>query len=377
MGEIYDAIVLGLGGVGSAAAYHLARGGARVLGLEQHGLVHDQGSSHGHSRVIRKAYFEHPDYVPLLVRAYALWGALEREAGTRLYHPCGVLQVGPEDGVVVPGVRASAAQHGLPLEVMTPEAAAARFPGFVVPEGHTALLELDAGVLRVEAAVRAHLDAAAASGATLVPHAPVTGLAVADAQVRVSWPGGEARARHLVVCTGAFDEVLARLGLALPVRPLGKTMFWYPPAPEHALEAGCPAFLFESAHGVHYGLPAFEGEGVKVAQHHGGEVLDAPDAARRPVPPEEAAAVEAFRRRALPGSGQGVLRTSRCMYAMTPDGHFIVDRHPAHPRVQVAVGLSGHGFKLTPTLGQALAERVLRGETALPIGLFGLQRFGG
>jgi len=378
MGGIHDAIVIGLGGVGSAAVYHLARGGARVLGLEQHALVHALGSSHGHSRVIRKAYFEHPDYVPLLRRAYALWGTLEREVGERLYHPCGVLQVGPADGVVVQGVLQSAAEHGLPVEDLDPQEAMARFGGFVVPEGHRAVLETDAGVLRVEAAVQAHLEAARAAGAELVAGVEVQAVDVDADGVRVRWAGGEARARHLAVCTGAFGGVLAALGLTLPVRPLGKTMFWYPSAPEYDLDAGCPAFLFEHPeHGVFYGLPAFEGHGVKVAQHSGGEVLDAPDAAQRPVPAEEAAAVQAFLQRSLPKAGQGVLQTVRCMYAMTPDGHFIVDHHPRHPHVQVAVGLSGHGFKLAPALGQAVADRVLRGVTDLPVGFLGLQRLGG
>ena len=376
MGQIYDAVVLGLGGVGSAAAYHLARGGARVLGLDQHPLVHALGSSHGHSRVIRKAYFEHPDYVPLLARAYALWGALEREVGVRLYYETGVLQVGPEDGEVVPGVLRSAAEHGLEVDAWSAEEAARRFPGFAFPEGHRVLLEREAGVLRVEAAVRAHLDAAVAAGAELVAPAEVSALDVDADGVRVALTGGEVRARHLVVCTGAFDAALRMVGLTLPIRPIGKTMFWYPPGPAHHLDAGCPAFLFEGAHGVFYGLPAFEGQGLKVAQHSGGEPLDAPDAARRPVPAEERAAVQAFLRRSLPGAGAQELGAARCMYAMTPDGHFIVDRHPRHPHVQVAVGLSGHGFKLTPALGQALADRVLRGETPLRVGFLGLQRFG-
>ena len=147
---IYDVIVIGCGGVGSATLWQLASRGARVLGIDPYAPGHDRGSSHGDTRVIRQAYFEHPDYVPLLRRAYALWSDLEQQAGRRLYHETGVLEIGPPNGEVVPGVLTSARVHGLEVESLTADEVAQRFPGCAVPDGDVAVFEKRGGFLRVE-----------------------------------------------------------------------------------------------------------------------------------------------------------------------------------------------------------------------------------
>src|SRR5262245_10969008 len=163
----YDAIVIGTGGVGSAAALHLAQRGCRVLGLDRFPGGHDRGSSHGHTRIIRMAYFEHPDYVPLLRRSYELWTELEQLREKQLYYPVGLLEVGPPDGIVIPGVFASARQHGLAIDEVDHVTLRERFPGFLLPEGCQAVFESNAGFLLVEECVLAHLDQAIQNGAEL------------------------------------------------------------------------------------------------------------------------------------------------------------------------------------------------------------------
>lgn len=370
---MYDAIVVGLGGVGSAALYHLARQGARVLGLDQHPPDHHKGSSHGHSRVIRRAYFEHPDYVPLLNRAYEHWAALSALSQQELLLPVGVLQVGPPEGEVMQGVLQSAQTHGLAVEQLTGAQVQDRFPGFIVPAHHEAVLEKQAGVLRVETCVQVMLQAALDAGAVAQRPAEVTGWTPEAHGVTVQTGAGAMKARHLVLSPGAYYRDLLG-GLDLPLHVLGKTQLWFEARPELQVSAGCPAFLFEGDEGIFYGLPAFDGRGVKLAQHDGGERLDAPNAWARPVPAQEVDAVQAFRRRAIPSLGAHIIDQQRCMYTCTPDGHFIVDRHPACASVSFAVGLSGHGFKMVPSLGEALADLALHGETALPISLFSAGR---
>ena len=358
----WDAIVVGAGGVGSAALAHLARRGLRVLGIEQHDRGHALGSSHGESRAIRLAYFEHPAYVPLLRRAYALWSELEAATGQRLYTASGVLQIGPPDGEVLQGVRRSAQTHGLSVEPLSAGAVEERFPGFRVPAGMAGLLEAEAGHLAVEACVRAHLDQAEAHGATCWHGAPVRGWRVEPDGVWVRTPRGEATARRLVLATGAWADLPG-----LTVRR--KTQHWLTPAAPGAC-AGAPVYLYELPEGIFYGFPPLGGA-MKAAEHTGGEVVADPSAVDRMVRGADRAPVQGFLRRWLPGVDAGAIqRETVCMYTMTPDGHFAVGPHPRHPAVVVAAGLSGHGFKFAPVLGEALADLVERGQTDHPIAPF-------
>ena len=395
MSSSWDCVVLGLGGVGSAALFHLARRGAKVLGLEQHHLVHDLGSSHGQTRVIRLAYYEHPDYVPLLRRSYALWAELEAEAGRQLYVPCGVLQVGPTDGEVVPGVLASAAAHGLAVERLDRAAVASRFSGYAMPDGYAAVFEAEAGLLLVEDCVRAHLERARAMGAEVRAEERVFGLRREGEGVVLESSGGPIRAGAVVVAAGAGSAALLA-DLRLPLELKRKTQFWFAhTGPSYAAARGAPAFLYELPEGVFYGLPYLDDRGVKVAQHSGGETIARPlDPAERPASvgsgfrppptlppswrstgPEELHAVEVFRRAWLPELAGPLRESSPCMYTMTPDAHFIVDRHPEIPSLAFAAGLSGHGFKLTPALGEALAELALGSGTRLPVDFLSAGRF--
>lgn len=368
----YDAIVLGAGGVGSAVLWRMARRGAKVLGLDRFAPPHDRGSSHGQSRIIRQAYFEHPDYTPLLLGAYRLWAELAECSGRRLYHEVGVLQIGPPEGIVVPGVLRSAEEHGLPVEQLSPQDIHRQWPAYRVPDDLLGMLEPRAGYLEVEACVAAHLEQAVRAGADLRTDTEVLAWD-AGPPVRVRTRGGEFVADRLIVTAGAWaGPLLADLGLALKV--LRKSLFWHAVDPGHpAAHDRAPCFLYELPEGVFYGFPQLDARGVKIAEHSGGLPLDDPLNVNRDVNREDGKRVAAFVEDYLPYLTARRTDHAACLYTMSPDGHFFVDRHPAHPYVAFAAGLSGHGFKFAPVLGEALTELALDGATRLPIGFLGLR----
>jgi sarcosine oxidase len=371
-----DVIVLGGGGFGSAAMLHLARRGLRVLGLEQFGVAHDRGSSHGDSRIIRKAYFEHPDYVPLLQRSYVLWRELESQLQTSLYHECGLFLCGPGDGEVIRGAHQSAGEHGLRLDDVSLHEARRRFPQFRFVDENAVVFEPEAGYLRVEQAVAGHYEAALAAGAECRIET-VIAWKVDGRTVRVKTADNEYEAAALVVTAGAWSAPL--LGeLALPLRVLRKVQLWYQTPADIWREA--PAFFFEQPQGCFYGIPsvAQPGDGapysVKIAEHTGGTQVSDPTHLDRTLRDDDVAPVAAFLRRTLQVPMSGPVRHAVCMYTMTPGGNFIVDRHPRRENVFLAAGFSGHGFKFTPVVGEALADLVVDGHTALPIGFLRCNR---
>jgi sarcosine oxidase len=375
MPESYDVIVLGAGGVGSAAAYHAARRGARVVGVEQFGEAHDRGSSHGETRVIRQAYFEHADYVPLLLRAYELWRDLEQITDSDLLHQVGLLQVGPPDGCVVSGVLQAAQLHALDVDSLSGEEVERRFPGFRVPAGCVGVFERAAGYLRVERCVLAHLAAARRAGAELRFATTVQSWRAVGGDVEVVTDQGAFRAKKLIITAGPWaPRVLT--GLAIPLQVRRKHLYWFENREaSYQEDRGCPTYLYELPHGVFYGFPQIDELGVKVAEHSGGAVVDDPAADPRLPDDEDLRRVEAFIAEYLPGASREVQRRSVCFYTMSPDEHFLVDRHPQNPNIVFAAGLSGHGFKFTSVLGEALAELALEGQTRLPIAFLGIDRF--
>ena len=363
-----EIIVVGTGGVGSAALYHLASRGVRVLGIDRFPGGHDRGSSHGHSRISRLAYFEHPDYEPLLRRAYDLWAELERMQVESLLLRTGLLEVGPPKGPTIRGVLAAASQHRLVVEELSPDECRRCFPGFVVPDGSVAVFEAQAGVLRVERCVLAHLEQARRSGASAVFGESVLGWTATSSGVEVTTDKNVYRAGGLVVTAGPWaGELLGSLRVPLQVRR--KHLHWYPgPAESYAAEFGCPAFLFETGVGDFYGIPAFDGYGLKAGEHSGGAVVADPLVDDRSIDMEDRRRVETFLETHLPRLGRPASDHRTCFYTISPDCHFVVDRHPEHANVAFAAGLSGHGFKFTGVLGEALADLVTTGRTELPIG---------
>lgn len=370
----YQVIVVGLGGVGSAALYQLARRGVKALGLDRFPVAHDRGSSHGATRIIRQAYLEHPDYVPLVLRAYELWAELEQRRGEQLFFETGLLQVGPLQGAVLRGVRTSATTHGLNVTDFTAGEIEARWPGLKIPSGVAGLFEQKAGYLRVEACVRAHVEGAVTLGAEVRLDEPAIAWAADGDGVRVQSERKTYFADQLIIAAGAWSaEVLRELNIPLVVRR--KPQYWFAPRDEaYRREGGFPAYLFEMPSGIFYGFPQIDAEGVKVARHSGGDVVADPLALNRELDASDLASVREFCAACLPRLLPDLLRHSVCMYTLTPDEHFIIDAHPLHPRVAFAAGLSGHGFKFTPVLGEALADLAMEGATRLPVGFLSLKR---
>ncbi|MGN6673234.1 MAG: N-methyl-L-tryptophan oxidase [Thermomicrobiales bacterium] len=374
MSSAYDTIVLGLGAMGSATAYHLARRGTRVLGLDAYPRGHTQGSSHGRSRIIREAYFEAPEYVPLVQRAYHLWRELEAESGQALLTLTGGLNLGAPDSELVTGALASARQHQLPYEYLTAADVTARFPGFRPPEGAVAVYEPNAGILAPEACVGAHLDLAMRHGAVLQFNEPVRHWSADGAGVRVDTAQGTYQAARLVIAAGPWSAaVLAGLGLPLTVQRIVNVHF-APAEPDRFAPGRCPIYILSVPEGEYYGFPALPGQGVKFGRHDTGEVCT-PATIRRTVGADEVAALRAVLDRYLPGAGGDALWTLTCMYTNTPDRHFILDRHPAHEQVVYGCGFSGHGFKFSSVIGEILADLARDGTTKHPIGFLSAARF--
>jgi sarcosine oxidase len=382
---MYRAIVLGLGGVGSAALYHLARRTTPVIGLDRFSPGHDQGSSHGGTRIIRQAYFEHSDYVPLVLRAYEHWHELAARQNERLFEEVGLLQIGMPDGEVIAGVRASARLHNLQLDELTPAEIMRRWPGFRAEAEQVGLFERRAGYLRVERAVIAHIEQAIAAGAQVRTGCTVRGWRAEGARVVVETDQDQLRAEALVICAGPWAgrmladvtggrAVLADAGVPLVVRR--KPVFWFETLDDsYRAERGSPAFLYDLPGGVFYGIPQIDDAGVKVAEHTGGDVVDDASQVERVVGEADVAPVRRFVADWLPRAGACPKRSNVCLYTMSPDGQFVLDRHPAHPQVVFAAGLSGHGFKFTSVLGEALADMVIDGTSRQPVGFLGLDRF--
>ncbi|HXM58148.1 MAG TPA: N-methyl-L-tryptophan oxidase [Candidatus Dormibacteraeota bacterium] len=370
-----DVIVLGVGTMGSMALWRLARRGASVVGLEQFAPGHDRGSGHGDSRMIRTAYYEGPEYVPLVQAAFPLWRELEAEAGVELLTMTGALMIGRPDGALVGGALRSARAHGLACETLSAAEAAERFPQHRLAPGEVALWEAAAGVLRPERAIVAAAERAITLGAELLTGVRAERVAVEDGSVTVQAANEEYRARHLIVCAGPWLGGLLP-GLDLPLAVERQVMIWFSARdPARFAPGRFPAFGHERAGPFAYGLPSLDGATVKVAFHHGGRTVS-PDDPDREVTDADLAPVAAFVAEALPDLDPRPVRAVVCVYTNTPDEHFVVGPAPGLPGVTVLGGFSGHGFKFAPVLGEIAADLALEGRTAHPIAGFSPARFG-
>ena len=363
--------------MGGATAYHLAKRGQRVIGIDRHSPPHAMGSSHGKSRMIREAYYEHPLYVPLVQRAYALWGELERAAGDRTFFiRTGGLMIGAEGGALVSGTLRSTEEHHLPHEVITSRDLHRRYPAFSPLDEMVGVLEHRAGILLPEAIVQAHLELAAHHGADLRVETQVYGWEDGADGVTLRVGDETIRARQLVVAAGALvGDVLPDVGKLLTVER--RTIHWFDPVrfPEYFTSQRMPVSIWELENGTIFYTKPDLGDGVKIGIHHGGEA-DGRIPTGHPVSDAEDAEIYDLLRRFVPFAKGHPRERAICQYTMAPDAHFIVDRHPQAENVLVLSPCSGHGFKFASVIGEIAADLAISGSSAFDVSPFSPRRFG-
>jgi sarcosine oxidase len=371
----FDVVVCGLGVTGSAALHELAGRGVRVAGIERFAPGHDHGSSHGETRVIRLGYFEHPSYVPLVRHAHARWRAIGEEAGTPLLHVTGIVEIGPPDGTLVRGTLAAITQHGLPHEIMAADELMRRFPAFRVPNEYVGVWQPEGGYLAAEPSVTALVRLARQKGAEVHLGETIAQIAPEAGGVRVTTDRGMVTARLAVVALGARLEALLP-DLPAPIRITRQVMGWFAPRERAPLFDGrLPVFMLESRHGIHYGFPPNSAGEIKVAKHHHADQAVDPETYDRTISAADEALIRAAVAEHVPAANGALLKAKTCIYTVTPDGDFIIDRLPQAPQIIVASPCSGHGFKFAPAVGEVLADLATKGTTTHDISRFGLQRF--
>ena len=371
MTERFDYVVIGLGGLGSAATWELARRGHRVLGLERFGLGHARGASHDTSRILRHSYHT-PAYVRLTQEAYADWARLEREAGTALVTTTGGVDLFPPDPAILPiDYTQSMDEVGIAYEPLDADQVTARWPQLRVPDGTLALFQADAAIVPAGHTTAVLHDRARSLGAELRDHSPVLGLEdLGEAGVRVTTARGEVDCRGVVVTADAWvNDVVAHLGLRIPLEVTLEQVTYF--AVDHFDQfAGLPLWIWMDDPSF-YGFPTYGEPTIKAAQDCGGPAISPDDRTSDPDPAMEALLAEHVRT-ILPEVGAPV-RSVRCQYALTPDRDFVMAPVPGHENVVVGLG-AAHGFKFVPTFGRVLADLVTTATTATDVSAYRLDR---
>jgi len=374
--HFFDAAIIGLGVMGSAALAALARRGQRVVGIDRFAPGHDRGSSHGATRVIRLGYFEHPSYVPLLRAAYPLWRELETRSGQSLLCVTGILEMGAPDSDLIAGTLRSARLHNLAHEILDAPTLMKRFPSFCLPDDFVGVFQPDGGFVRAEPTVAALQTLAQRSGAELRMAARVVAVEPHRDGVLVKAEHDDILAGCAIVAAGPrLKSVLPQF--PVPIRVTRQVLGWFEPADRARAQFAAgrfPVFLLQNPNGIFYGFPA-EADGVKVAKHHHFDETVDPDHYDRTVSAGDEAMIRVALKAHLPDADGRLLAARTCLYTMTPDGDFILDRLPGSPQIIVASPCSGHGFKFAPVIGEILADLAVTGRTVHDISRFSLARF--
>ena len=371
----YDAIVVGLGGMGSATLYQLAQRGKRVLGIEQFGIAHELGSSHGVTRIIRLAYHEHPSYVPLMRRAYELWRDLEAKTEEQILHITGSIDAGPLDGSNFKGSLLSCEEHDLPHDVLTSAEVTKRFPGYRLPSETMAVFQGEGGFLLPERCISLFVEQAQTLGATVHTNERTLEWHPTTNGVSVRTERGEYEAETLVISAGAWASKLlpALSAAAIPER---QVLAWFEILrPEHFTPDVFPVFNLVVDEGQFYGFPEFGIPGFKLGKYHHLEENVDPDTIDREPNAQDESVLRDFTEKYFPGAAGATSSMKVCMFTNTPDEHFIIDCLPDSPQVVVAAGFSGHGFKFSSVVGEILSDLAIDGATSHDIGMFRLARF--
>jgi sarcosine oxidase len=372
----YDVAIVGLGAMGSATLAECAKRGASVIGLEQFARGHDLGSSNGRTRLIRKAYFEDPAYVPLLLRAYELWRKLECESGEELLRLTGLLMVGLEGSPVIAGATRAAREHSLPFQSLSARDIRSRYPMLKVRDEEVGLYEPDGGVLDPERSVATQLRVAQSAGAELRFNSMVESWGATANGFLLHLAGGDdVTSRALLLSLGPwFKKTLESLGV--PIRVQRNVQAWFAPVTNEYAAGRFPPFLLdrEGLPTPLYGFPDF-GDGVKAAFHACGELSDVEHFLREVDGARDIEPISRALEQWMPGAAGRLRAAKPCPYTLTPDSHFVVDRHPDHPRLVLSGGFSGHGFKFAPVIGEICADLALENESRHAIDFLSLRRF--
>lgn len=370
---VYDVIIVGAGSMGMAAGYYLAKAGKKVLMLDTYTPPHQEGSHHGDTRIIRYAYGEGASYVPFVKRAGELWQELETLADEHLFLQTGVVNIGEPTCAFIQNVKASAAFYGLALEYYSAAEAMNKWPGLSLPVNLVAYFEPTAGVLRVEACIRAYKKLALEAGASLQTNEKVLTIQAGE-MVQVQTAQNIYKAKHLIVTAGAWaTELLQTLGITIPVTPTRKTFAWFDADEQLYHDEVFPAYCFEFADSTYYGFPSIDGTGLKLGRHDGGEAIN-PNEPLRPFDEADSVDLQNFIDQFMPQDG-ALKYGKTCKYSMTPDEDFIIDFLPEHQNIIIAAGFSGHGFKFSSAVGEVLADLIIDGKSKQDLTTFQLSRF--
>ncbi len=374
----YDLIVIGAGAIGSAAAYHAARRGHSVLLLEQFEIDHQHGSSHGVSRIIRYAY-DHPHYVRMSKVVYPMWRALEEDSGEQLMIASGGIDIGREHEPEIHNRVISLTAERIPFELLSTSEVLQRYPQFHLDHDQVALYQADTGVLRASHCVRAHVRLAEMRGAVVREKSHVEMISAAGDGVAVKANGEDYSAARLVLAAGGWaNDLLGQVGLSLPLQVVRCQENYFAPEPAHEYEPGrFPAFIAhtQAEWGLPtYGIPSVDGSGLKVAWH-GGARLGHPEESKSSPDAEVSDKARAWSKQYLPAADVALKSSRVCLYTMTPDEHFIIDRHPQNSQMVIGACCSGHAFKYSTLIGDIMVDLAMEGETSRDIDMFALSRF--
>lgn len=378
----YDVIVAGVGTMGAPACWYLARNGYKVLGLEQFDIAHEHGSHSGQSRIIRKAYYEHSNYVALLDRAYDNWKTIEQETGAKLYYETGLLYFGEPSSVLIKGTRETAQQYHIPLDVLDAKEAATRFPATKFQPHHQVLFEPQAGFVTPEKAIAVYTEDAIANGADIRAREKLTHWRQSANNIEAKTDKASYTADKIIFTTGAWTKkVITSIPTALTVTR--QLIVWMRPTDWNKFKLGNFScwFLNEDDGNLFYGFPilppnAFGGPiGLKLAHHKPGDMSD-PDNVNRSFQPGEEQVLINVLNKYFPGAAQNVLTLKTCLYNNSADADFIIDFLPeSDSRVALATGFSGHGFKFASVVGEIVADLAIKGKTEMPIDFLKFNRF--
>jgi len=381
-----DVIVIGLGAMGSAALYQLAKRGINATGIDRFTPPHERGSSHGESRITRQAIGEGEEYVPFALRSHEIWRELEADTGRSLFAPIGGLIIGRRTDSGIHGQAdfigrtiAAASRFGIEHEVLSTDEVTRRFPQFRLAGDETCYYEPGAGFLRPEACVETQIERARALGAGVRTGETVTHVTADATSVTVVTNAATYLATRVIVTAGAWVPQLLGGAYAKLLRVYPQTLYWFAPDDSAAFAPGrCPIFIWRHGAGPDdhfYGFPVV-GEGVKLATEQFTHTIDPDEIRQAPTSADAQRMHETQVRGRLLGVTAVCTRAVTCLYTVTPGFGFVIDRHPDWERVLVASPCSGHGFKHSAAIGEALAERAIHGTSRLDLSPFSLDRFG-